>query len=113
MRLRPRSTRSCAGSRTSPEIRAGGSHAAEHRARERGVHPADRQPAGGAAESGALRAIASRLMRQILVQYARNRGAGKRDGGCRIALEDIAELLYRTTPNWLRWTMPDRVDPDR
>jgi RNA polymerase sigma factor (TIGR02999 family) len=37
-------------------------------------------------------AIASRLMRQILVQYARNRGAGKRDGGCRIALEDIAEL---------------------
>jgi RNA polymerase sigma-70 factor (ECF subfamily) len=31
-------------------------------------------------------------MRQILVQYARTRRANKRDGGCRIALEDIAEL---------------------
>jgi RNA polymerase sigma factor (TIGR02999 family) len=37
-------------------------------------------------------AIASRLMRQILMQYARSRRASKRDGGCRIALEDIAEL---------------------
>ena len=37
-------------------------------------------------------AVASRLMRQILVDYARNRGANKRDGGCRIALEDLAEL---------------------
>ncbi len=37
-------------------------------------------------------AIASRLMRQILVQYARGRRASKRDGGLRIALEEIAEL---------------------
>ena len=37
-------------------------------------------------------AIASRSMRQILVQYARRRRANKRDGGNRIALEDIAEL---------------------
>ena len=37
-------------------------------------------------------AIASRLMRQILVQYARGRRASKRDGGQRIALEEIAEL---------------------
>jgi RNA polymerase sigma factor (TIGR02999 family) len=37
-------------------------------------------------------AIASRLMRQILVQYARRRRASKRDGGNRIALEEIAEL---------------------
>ncbi len=37
-------------------------------------------------------AIASRLMRQILVQYARSRQANKRDGGRRVALEDIAEL---------------------
>jgi RNA polymerase sigma factor (TIGR02999 family) len=37
-------------------------------------------------------AIASRLMRQILVQYARTRSASKRDGGVRIALEDIEEL---------------------
>jgi RNA polymerase sigma factor (TIGR02999 family) len=36
-------------------------------------------------------AIASRLMRQILVQYARRRRANKRDGGYRIALEDFAE----------------------
>src|SRR5450755_2341111 len=34
-------------------------------------------------------AIASRLMRQILVQYARTRQAAKRDGGLRISLEDI------------------------
>jgi RNA polymerase sigma factor (TIGR02999 family) len=37
-------------------------------------------------------AIASRLMRQILVDYARSRGARKRDGGCRIAIEDLGEL---------------------
>jgi RNA polymerase sigma factor (TIGR02999 family) len=37
-------------------------------------------------------AIASRLMRQILVDYARKRGARKRDGGCRIAVEDLGEL---------------------
>jgi len=37
-------------------------------------------------------AIASRLMRQILVQYARTRWASKRDGGLRISLEDIKEL---------------------
>jgi RNA polymerase sigma factor (TIGR02999 family) len=32
-------------------------------------------------------AVASRLMRQVLVDYARERRAGKRDGGCRIAIE--------------------------
>ncbi|HUE09479.1 MAG TPA: ECF-type sigma factor [Steroidobacteraceae bacterium] len=37
-------------------------------------------------------AIASRLMRQILVQYARRRRASKRDGGYRIALEEFPEL---------------------
>jgi RNA polymerase sigma factor (TIGR02999 family) len=37
-------------------------------------------------------AIASRLMRQILVQYARRRRANKRDGGHRIALEEFPEL---------------------
>src|SRR5580693_3703343 len=37
-------------------------------------------------------AIASRVMRQILVDYARERRASKRDGGHRIALEDLAEL---------------------
>src|SRR5271170_6626673 len=35
-------------------------------------------------------AIASRLMRQILVDYARSRQANKRDGGFRIAIEEVA-----------------------
>jgi RNA polymerase sigma factor (TIGR02999 family) len=37
-------------------------------------------------------AIASRAMRQILVDYARSRGARKRDGGCRVIIEDLGEL---------------------
>jgi RNA polymerase sigma factor (TIGR02999 family) len=37
-------------------------------------------------------AIASRLMRQILVDYARGRRASKRDGGCRIAIEYLDAL---------------------
>lgn len=37
-------------------------------------------------------AIASRLMRQILVDHARRRRAQKRDGGVRIELQDIAGL---------------------
>jgi len=37
-------------------------------------------------------AVASRLMRQILVDYARSRGASKRDGGCKITLDDVDAL---------------------
>jgi RNA polymerase sigma factor (TIGR02999 family) len=37
-------------------------------------------------------AIASRLMRQILVDYARERKAGKRDGGCRVAFEFLEAI---------------------
>jgi RNA polymerase sigma factor (TIGR02999 family) len=37
-------------------------------------------------------AIASRLMRQILVDYARERRASKRDAGCRIQVEDLDAL---------------------
>ncbi|MGA2537371.1 MAG: sigma-70 family RNA polymerase sigma factor [Terracidiphilus sp.] len=37
-------------------------------------------------------AVASRLMRQVLVDYARERRAGKRDGGCRIAVEYLDAL---------------------
>jgi RNA polymerase sigma factor (TIGR02999 family) len=37
-------------------------------------------------------AVASRLMRQVLVDYARERRAGKRDGGCRIGFEFLDEL---------------------
>jgi RNA polymerase sigma factor (TIGR02999 family) len=40
-------------------------------------------------------AISSRLMRQILVDYMRRRGARKRDGGCRIDVELLAELPIR------------------
>jgi RNA polymerase sigma factor (TIGR02999 family) len=34
-------------------------------------------------------AVASRAMRQILVDYARGRRANKRDGGCRIEYDDL------------------------
>ncbi len=37
-------------------------------------------------------AVASRLMRQILVDYARGRRAQKRDGGCRIDFDALADL---------------------
>jgi RNA polymerase sigma factor (TIGR02999 family) len=37
-------------------------------------------------------AVASRLMRQILVDYARERRALKRDGGCRIEVESLDAL---------------------
>jgi RNA polymerase sigma factor (TIGR02999 family) len=37
-------------------------------------------------------AMAARLMRQILVDYARSRHANKRDAGCRIDIEALAEL---------------------
>lgn len=37
-------------------------------------------------------AVASRLMRQILVDYARGRGASKRDGGQRITITSVDEM---------------------
>jgi RNA polymerase sigma factor (TIGR02999 family) len=37
-------------------------------------------------------AVASRLMRQILVDYARSRKTAKRDGGCRINLSQALEI---------------------
>jgi RNA polymerase sigma factor (TIGR02999 family) len=37
-------------------------------------------------------AVASRIMRQILVDYARARSASKRDGGCRIDLEVLVGM---------------------
>ena len=37
-------------------------------------------------------AVASRLMRQVLVDYARERRAGKRDAGCRIEFEYLEAL---------------------
>jgi RNA polymerase sigma factor (TIGR02999 family) len=43
-------------------------------------------------DRGHFVAIASNLMRQILVEYARNRHALKRDGGRRISLDQVADL---------------------
>jgi RNA polymerase sigma factor (TIGR02999 family) len=37
-------------------------------------------------------AVASRLMRQVLVDYARNRKAAKRDGGCRVSLNHAMDI---------------------
>ena len=39
-------------------------------------------------------AICAQLMRQILVEYARTRNAAKRDGGCRLTLDD--NLAFQT-----------------
>ena len=41
---------------------------------------------------GHFMAVASRLMRQILVDYARTRAALKRDGGCQITLEAVENM---------------------
>jgi RNA polymerase sigma factor (TIGR02999 family) len=38
-------------------------------------------------------AIAAQLMRQILVEYARRRGAAKRDGGHKVTLDGAEKLL--------------------
>jgi RNA polymerase sigma factor (TIGR02999 family) len=53
-------------------------------------------------------AIASRLMRQILVDYARGRGANKRDGGCKIELDDLAALPMKSDPDLL--ALDDALD---
>jgi RNA polymerase sigma factor (TIGR02999 family) len=37
-------------------------------------------------------AVASRLMRQVLVDFARSRRADKREGGCKVTFEDMAAL---------------------
>jgi RNA polymerase sigma factor (TIGR02999 family) len=37
-------------------------------------------------------AVASRLMRQVLVDYARTRNAAKRDGGCRVSLDQALDI---------------------
>jgi RNA polymerase sigma factor (TIGR02999 family) len=37
-------------------------------------------------------AVASRLMRQVLVDYARTGNAAKRDGGCRVSLDQALDI---------------------
>jgi RNA polymerase sigma factor (TIGR02999 family) len=46
-------------------------------------------------------AVASRLIRQILVDYARGRGAAKRDGGCRVPVEYLEGLPNLADPELL------------
>lgn len=60
------------------------------------VHEAYLQLAAGAPVHCEARShflgVASRLMRQILIQYARRRGAAKRGGGCRLTLLDEQQV---------------------
>jgi RNA polymerase sigma factor (TIGR02999 family) len=37
-------------------------------------------------------AVTSRLMRQVLVDYARTRNAAKRDGGCRVSFDQVLDI---------------------
>jgi len=53
-------------------------------------------------------AVASRIMRQILVDYARSRRANKRDGGCRIDYEDMDALPVSTDAELL--ALDDALD---
>ena len=46
-------------------------------------------------------AIASRAMRQVLVDYARSRQAVKRDAGCRIDFENLAQLPVKGDAQFL------------
>ena len=41
-------------------------------------------------------AVCAQLMRQILVEYARNQRAAKRDGGCKLALDDTVAFEGRS-----------------
>ncbi len=60
-----------------------------------GNHPAQLQ------NRGHFIAMASRLMRQILVDHARARLAGKRDGGHRIDVEALDNLAIKDDPQLL------------
>jgi RNA polymerase sigma factor (TIGR02999 family) len=53
-------------------------------------------------------AVASRLMRRILVDYARSRQASKREGGCKIELQDLADLPFKADTELL--TLDDALD---
>jgi RNA polymerase sigma factor (TIGR02999 family) len=46
----------------------------------------------GLESRGHFFALASQIMREILVDYARNRAAAKRDGGSRLTLDEATEL---------------------
>jgi RNA polymerase sigma-70 factor (ECF subfamily) len=58
------------------------------------VHEAYLRMAGGQVPQNRAHfiAIASRLMRQVLVDHARERRAAKRNGGCRIEINDLDAL---------------------
>ena len=46
-------------------------------------------------------AVSALLMRQILVEYARARRAAKRDGGCKLTLDDSMSLLRGRSVEWI------------
>ena len=54
-------------------------------------------------------AISARLIRQILVDYARERRASKRDGGCRVAEEYIDALPIAGIRISSLWMMPSMI----
>jgi RNA polymerase sigma factor (TIGR02999 family) len=56
----------------------------------------EKQAAAPIQNRGHLLAICAQLMRQILVEYARARNAGKRDGGVRLELDDALALKTRS-----------------
>ena len=69
-------------------------HARHHRARQRSV-PQTRPKPVGYADRTHFFALAARAMRQILVDYARERGARKRGGGRQPTTLDSAQLTGR------------------
>jgi RNA polymerase sigma factor (TIGR02999 family) len=64
------------------------------------IHEAYLRLAGGAAGSVQdhqhFVALASRIMRQVLVDHARNRLAAKRQGGARVTLSEAANVPYQS-----------------
>lgn len=76
------------------------------------VHEAYLRMAGGRPASFENRAhfiaAASRLMRQVLVDYARERNAGKRQGGCRIELDCLDALAIKSDAELL--ALDDALD---
>jgi RNA polymerase sigma factor (TIGR02999 family) len=60
----------------------------------------DQSPAKGGIENRThFFGIAARLMRQILVDYARARQAHKRDAGCTITLDESANIVNNQSPD--------------
>jgi RNA polymerase sigma factor (TIGR02999 family) len=61
----------------------------------------DSESLRGAKNRTTFFAIASRAMRQALVDHARKRKAAKRSGGCRVPLDDVLDCFEREHANVL------------